>query len=1287
MECRRMANKKNIITIPIEADVQPITGALSKLEGKPIKLSIETDVKGALSNIEDAVTRINNLLAKNLGNVDYSKACEQLTKAFQSIDFSGLSTALENAISKGVTQGQQAFSKSTFTSAFATKFNESVRKYNEQVQRLQTLSQAKASGVADTAVYKGLDPATENTLGWQLSNARDLIEQYVNEIRTQLTAVNVVYDKSSESLAEYTERLNAMTAAEVKAEAVAKGVNPARSKNDTIKRITSNMPVLPKFEEITKIDDTAMNAIALPDDTVATLASNIEKLQKSLSATLQTLTAFDTLVKETFVQDEQKTNTSIRTTVENLDMFNGALKELDALTQSERTEGFGGFAFELDTIRSSIQQLVIILGDLKTEFTELSTVLQGRTVRPLHTIDADLNAVNNTLETTRAQLAGLSQGGNFDNVINNIKALSKFRASARSGMMADFLNSNGADPKSLAAATKEVEKLFGSWEKLDALLKDIERYKDAGLASPDALKTPTTKKDKLPEIYDFGIDAMTQYYKTQKILSRKQTNDEQEQLLLTNQRVEANTHLKELAERSARALGSGYEIESEKLQQIIDKNELRKAQLEEERLLAEQTAKAQTQPSTVASLAPESLASIQSVFAGLQEVLDKLNSTLVEMFSPAQVNAFVQALQQGVVSASSLNDAMTDKEENEGLATLAQRIHEIIELIDAKVKAYQESDSAMSKMLDNEIQRLTVLSTTLNEIYTGLLAIAQISQQAPLSIAFGDTDVQSVQSLVRALGKLGQDDKIGNSLGNIAEYIRMFAEDINNIKVDNSVLSSLDSLLSRGEELKALATVLHQTVTTAQRAAKSTAQNTNKTAKQIQMLVQRSSAQIRLLTESPRGVKYTQPVLDKVTELTNALAKLKTYTDGNGQLNAGLDINAKDIQSAADAVETLVREIGQAGYKNNVHYMVADIDKAEKSISDIADILHSKAVTPALRKELSDLSDQFANVMKTGGSQAELDDLINKLSKYKTLLKSSEYTLSNLGQQFLQRLNDANSRLLAQYFSWQDIIRYMRQAFTNMVELNSQFVELSKVSDVALSDLIDDFSTYADAAIDLKSTISDMVSATADWSRNGYNLPDAQELAKVALLYKNVGDGIDIDTANKSLISTLRGFKLEAQDAMSIVDSFNEVANNFPIDSNQIGQALQRSAAAFSAANTSLQESIAIVTATNSVVQNADKVGNAWTTVAARIRGTKQTLEELGEETDAFVESTSKMRDTIKTLTGVDILEKDQKTYKSIYEIMLGIGKVWDKLSDVEQAGLLEALAGKILPEHIVIYV
>ena len=56
--------------------------------------------------------------------------------------------------------------------------------------------------------------------------------------------------------------------------------------------------------------------------------------------------------------------------------------------------------------------------------------------------------------------------------------------------------------------------------------------------------------------------------------------------------------------------------------------------------------------------------------------------------------------------------------------------------------------------------------------------------------------------------------------------------------------------------------------------------------------------------------------------------------------------------------------------------------------------------------------------------------------------------------------------------------------------------------------------------------------------------------------------------------------------------------------------------------------------------------------------------------------STAKLRDKIKGMTGVDIMI-DDKTFKSTYQIIQEISKVWDKLSDIDRTAVLELMAGK----------
>lgn len=409
--------------------------------------------------------------------------------------------------------------------------------------------------------------------------------------------------------------------------------------------------------------------------------------------------------------------------------------------------------------------------------------------------------------------------------------------------------------------------------------------------------------------------------------------------------------------------------------------------------------------------------------------------------------------------------------------------------------------------------------------------------------------------------------------------------------------------------------------------------------------------------------KYTESFKKKVEDLK---AELKSL------MNQGLDFNNKDAQFKLEDIRQKIADIKTEAKSDDVQRALENtIEKTRYKITKF--IKENSAMTDEFRSKLRNLQIRLDG---TDLTKAEVNDIVNSFIKLENEITEAGQTGKSFFSTIRERLTGLNAQLIAQYLSFQDIIRYARQAATNVIQLNDAFVELSKVSDTSLKTLESDFQSYANIAKDIGGTITDTINATSDWARMGYNVPDSKQLAEVAMLYKNVGDGIDINTANESLISTLQGFQLEADEAESVIDKFNEVSNNFAISSGGIGEGLQRSAAAFNAANTDLSQSIALVTATNEIVQDPDTVGNMWTTVSARIRGAKTELENMGEDTEDMVESTSKLRDLVKGITGVDIMV-DENTFKDIYTIVTQIGEKWGEINDIDQAALLEALAGK----------
>ena len=171
-------------------------------------------------------------------------------------------------------------------------------------------------------------------------------------------------------------------------------------------------------------------------------------------------------------------------------------------------------------------------------------------------------------------------------------------------------------------------------------------------------------------------------------------------------------------------------------------------------------------------------------------------------------------------------------------------------------------------------------------------------------------------------------------------------------------------------------------------------------------------------------------------------------------------------------------------------------------------------------------------------------------------------------------------------------VRSVKQMVSASKELDTAMTELKKVTDETDATYSKFLTNASKRATSMGASVADTITATADFARLGYNLSDAENLADASIVYKNVGDGIEsISDASDSIISTMQAFGVSADDAMTIVDKFNEVGNNYAISSEGIGEAMLKSASSMNAAGNSLDETIALITAANTVVQNPESVG------------------------------------------------------------------------------------------------
>ena len=462
-----------------------------------------------------------------------------------------------------------------------------------------------------------------------------------------------------------------------------------------------------------------------------------------------------------------------------------------------------------------------------------------------------------------------------------------------------------------------------------------------------------------------------------------------------------------------------------------------------------------------------------------------------------------------------------------------------------------------------------------------------------------------------------------------------------------------------------------------------------------------------------KNEQYLSSVNKRKTEMLDSTNKLNAALKTQSEKVSDLNVKLKDAETSYSKID------------NKSDGLIDSYKKLSKIMGDdsLGDVDKIKKFNEELKRFNSLIRESSAENTKSIKNDAEFTGLKNLYSQILEFTRKNKRVLldSELGDSFKTLIKDAkdgtkSTRELRREFSdlraqaieaglatetlgekieklWSEHIKTamvmagihfiqngLRQVYTNVVEIDTAMTELKKVT----NETNESYERFLDnagvRAKEIGATITDVVNATADFARLGYDLNDATTLADSALIYKNVGDGIsDINEAASSLISTMQAFGIAAKDTMTIVDEFNAAGNNFAISSAGVGQALQRSGAALASANNTMEESIALATAMNRVIQNPDQVGTTLKTVSMYLRATKTDLEATGESADGMAETTSKLRESLKALSHgqVDIFDTVKQQYKSTTQIIIDMGKAWSVMSDQEQAAALELMGGK----------
>ena len=461
---------------------------------------------------------------------------------------------------------------------------------------------------------------------------------------------------------------------------------------------------------------------------------------------------------------------------------------------------------------------------------------------------------------------------------------------------------------------------------------------------------------------------------------------------------------------------------------------------------------------------------------------------------------------------------------------------------------------------------------------------------------------------VGADGKLGAwSETISSDVNKVAENfnrLKTLAKDIGNLKIDIFKSDDVNEVKRLTEELNRLQKEYNELFAGTQ-----------------------SGLKTGQLTQLDNIAKKSEDALSKLKkEYAETRAELAKEIRGNF---SGYDAQVKSLERdinklshATPEVEIGIENIKQALQDmNNAaddDSLIAAQDRFQKELKETQAQLEKNKATEGMdfdddtfeiKKEaalarLNGLFEEGSQAAKRFGAEAQelrtkldqvgnekgIDNVNRKIGGLEKKIKAANVQT----QTWSTRIKEQFSKY-TQYLSVASVLMYSFQAARDMFEqvklIDSAMTELKKVTDETDASYNKFLSNAATRSKELGTTIDGLVSSTADFARLGYSFKDSQGLAEVANIYAVVGDEIEgVEGATESLISTMAAFKDDMTGmsntdiAMSIIDTYNELGNKFAISSGGLGEALERSASSLAAANNTLHESAALITAANEVV-------------------------------------------------------------------------------------------------------
>lgn len=423
---------------------------------------------------------------------------------------------------------------------------------------------------------------------------------------------------------------------------------------------------------------------------------------------------------------------------------------------------------------------------------------------------------------------------------------------------------------------------------------------------------------------------------------------------------------------------------------------------------------------------------------------------------------------------------------------------------------------------------------------------------------------------------------------------------------------------------------------------------------------------------------FTDNQWNKITELIDKGSIEKASREGAQVIENAYNTYAREIKAgqekinAAQKAEDNSRELMRAASGTYNKYLSANEEYSRKILTLEQQVQAQGKEIENLRAQLQGKAATALSGIKTAATNAGTSAANNIFPTAEAASYKAELQQVVAKEQMVGKVQGVVQRWFSIYAAIRMVGNAVRSVISTVKELDATITEIAIVTDKSQSELWNQMPEYTQMARKYAASISGVYKVSQLYYQQGLGQTDVMALSEQTLKMARIS-GLDYAQATDYMTNAVRSFKLEMQDAQSVVDTYSAVAASSATSVSELATAMSKTASSAQAVGASLQNTTAMMAVMiESTRESPENIGSALKSIISRYGELKENKTGIDAEGEEY--SLNKV-DTALQSVGISIHDAKGE-FRDFDDVIMELADSWDTIDKNTQRYIATVMAG-----------